>query len=425
VLACSAAVLLGATSAETAPAANVKTPWQLFGRAKTTPGQDMFGPAWAANRVWIIPQAGDGGTLASARVSGRTLGSFAARRLSPGEVSGIGGTGNNDPFVDERLVVRTGDGSRPEDGWALAPLLPDGQLGPSAVVTDDLFARAKEAVPKLNVVGAQSVVRLGDRLVWSLGAGEVNGIGGGKAYQLVCCNTSGAAVDLTAPTGGQRAALLFVQIAVDAHGRIWLAWLDHRNYPHAVRGVPRILELDPSSLVPRSKPLAAPGLIADGIKLACADSCRVVAQTEFGDIVSWAPAERSTTPVASGWRPASLRKLGKKGVVPVTLLAAAYRSGRLVVAYRGQEGKTQYVDTSVLDEIRVARGDARGARSRVVDAILVAKSWPPSRVGSPPSGPVIHATFTPRGLLVTEWFAFTSSASSGSPVIAAFMPLGG
>src|SRR5205085_1371709 len=80
----------------------------------------------------------------------------------------------------------------------------------------------------------------------------------------------------------------WVQIGLDARGRIWLAWLDHRDYPHAARGVPRLFELDRSSLAPRTAPLAVPGVVADRLKLACADSCRVVAQTDHGDIVSWA-----------------------------------------------------------------------------------------------------------------------------------------
>src|SRR5207344_3495195 len=137
-------VLIGAVVGS-APAAMSKSPWQLFPRTKVPAGNAVLVPTWAANRVWVLATWGDGGTLASARISGRTLASFTARRLSAGDVRGVLSTG--DPFVDGRLVVRTGEG-RPDDAVATAPLLPDGRLGPSEVVPDDLVARAMETVPQ-------------------------------------------------------------------------------------------------------------------------------------------------------------------------------------------------------------------------------------------------------------------------------------
>ena len=179
---------------------------------------------------------------------------------------------------------------------------------------------------------------------------------------------------------------------------------------------PRIIELDPSTLAPRSKAVAAPGLVADRVELACAASCRIVAQSIGGDIVSWAAGEHSPTRVASHW------ERGKWGDSPAWLLAATYQSGDLVVAYHGSWGKTIYADTSVRTEIRVARGDARGAGARVVGAIPVANNWPPQNVSAIPTGPVIYATFAPGGLIVVETFQFTRGYYS--PVAGAVIPLG-
>ena len=312
-----AAAALLVSSIDAAPPAKAKSPWQLFGGTKVTVDVVELGPVWAANRVWVLPSWGDAGILAGARVSGRTLRSFTAQRLSAGDVRGVLPTGAS--FVDGRLVVRTGDG-RPDDALATAPLLPDGRLGARKVVPDDLLARAKEAAhaPRIEAVGIQSGVRVGNRFVWALVGSYTIGFSGGKEYQLVCCSKSGAATDLTRLIQ-LRASLFFVQIALDTHGRLWLAWLDRRDYPHAVRGVPRMIELDRSSLAPRGRPLGAPGVVANRLKLACAGSCRVVATTKDGDIISWARA-RSATRVASGWRPGKVA-----GVAPALLLAATYR----------------------------------------------------------------------------------------------------
>jgi hypothetical protein len=403
------AAVLPVSSIDAAAPAKVKSPWQLFGGTKATVGYALLGPTWAANRVWVIPQWGDGGTLASARVSGRRLGSFAAQRLSAGDVNGAVPTGVS--FADGRLIVRTGENA------ATAPLLPDGRLGDRKVVPDDLLARAREAVPRIDTVGIQSGVRVGDRIVWALQGGETVGLGA-KDYQLVCCSPSGAAVDLTRFID-QRTGVFLAQIAIDTRGRIWLAWLDHRDYPHALRGSPRIFELDRSSLAPRTAPLAAPGVVADRLKLACAGSCRLVAQTAAGDIVSWAPGEPRPTRVAGGWRPAKC-----VGVSPAWLLAATYRSGHLVVGYQGARGETQYCDATVRDKIRVVRGNARGAGADEVTAIPVANSWPPQNPTSSISGPVVYGTFTPSGLFAVEWFQYNATPTARSPVVGAFMPLG-
>jgi hypothetical protein len=408
-LASSSAALLAAPAAETAPAATAKSPWQLFGRTTAPVGYALLGPFWASDRVWLISQSGDAGTLASAQVSGRALRSFTVQRIIRGEVNGVVPTGS--PVVDGRLIVRT------DDRFATAALLPDGRLAPATAVPDDLLARATEANPRVTTAGIEAAVRVGGRIVWALKAGERAGIGGGKQYQLVCCSESGAAVDLTRFID-QAKGVLFVQLGVDTHGRIWLAWLDlAASARGAVRGVPRIIELDPSSLSPRTPPLGVPRIIADRLKLACASSCRAVAQTAAGDLVSWAPSERSPTRVATHW------ECGNGYPVPRWLLAASYRSGNLVVAYQGAEGKTKFCDASVRDKIHVVRGDESGARVREVATIPVANAWPPQNVSSPTSGPIVSGALTPTAFIAVEFFEFTRNGQS-SPVIGAVVPFG-
>jgi hypothetical protein len=203
--------------------------------------------------------------------------------------------------------------------------------------------------------------------------------------------------------------VLFLHVGRDTQGRIWLAWLDRRNHSGAILGAARILELDASTLAPRSRAVAIPRVVASRVELACDAACRLVAQTAGGQIVSWAPGERSATRVASTYR-------FKIGSAPAWLLAATYQSGRLVVAYQGEKGKTRYADATVRDKIRIVRGDARGARAREIAAIPVANG----RAGS--SGPGVHATFVPGGLVAVETFEYTPGYGP-SPLIGAFVPL--
>ncbi len=223
----------------------------------------------------------------------------------------------------------------------------------------------------------------------------------------MCCSESGAASDVIARQSVQPE---FVQLGLDARGRIWLAWLDTTGYD-AVRGVPRLAELDPT-LAARSKALAPPALVADKIELACATSCRLVAQSAAGDIVSWGPGERSPTRIASHYT--WPKGAAQPNQYPAFLLAASYRSGRLVVAYqqvsRGRAGR---------DEIRVVRGDARGVRSRVVGATIAAPfGWPPGKQSI--YYPVTDAAFVPGGLVAIATF---KQVGAYSPVIGAFVPL--
>jgi hypothetical protein len=374
-------------------AAKAASRWQLY-PGKTDAGSPLLAIGWAANRVWLVTPYKEVPILRSAQPSGPRLSSFAQTRV-PVEA----GIAVPFPIVDgELLVPKNHDGTV---GYATAPLLADGRLGASkAVPYDDLLARAKQsAAAKLANVRILDGLRVGGRVVWAL-EGSAGAVGLGSFF--ACCSESGAAVNLTRFVD-RHVGVRFLHLGLDTHGRLWLAWLDRRNYPQATRGTARILELDPSTLAPRSNAVAIPGVIADRVELACADECRLVAQSAAGDIVSWAPGDRSPVRVASALR----LEIGRE---PAWLLAASYRSGQLVVAF--QRAK-----------IQVVRGDARGARARQVAAIPVASSWPPTKVSSGPSGPDVHATFVPGGLVAVETFQFIPGYGP-SPLIGVSVPLG-
>jgi hypothetical protein len=400
----SSAALLGASAGEPARVATPKSQWQLLPGVTMDISQGVPAPGWAASRVWIPTVDRNLPLLWSARPSGRRLTSLVRTRIPDTAIVRY-------PIVDEQLVLGGHTGLKET---FTAPLLANGRLGALKPVPEDLLARAKEAAPRVEHVGVDDGVRVGDRIVWAVGASETTGIGGGNDWRMVCCSVSGRAVDLTRLTGH---AVLFPRIGRDAHGRLWLSWLDHRDYPHAVRGVPRILELDPSTLAPRSKVLRIPGVVADRMELACAASCRLVAQSATGDVVSWAPGEHSPTRVAGHW------ERGKLGDFPMWLLAATYRSGRLVVAYHGVRGKSLY-DVMAPDTIRVVRGDARGANARIVGSVAVANNWPPQKVSSRITGAVVYGTFAPSDLVAVETFQLTPTPTSPSPVVATVVPLG-
>jgi hypothetical protein len=423
-LALTVAALLAAPAADTAPAAGARSPWQLFPGARMDPGRPVLAIGWAQNRVWVVTPYNDVPILRSARLSGGRLASFAQTRVPTRAGRAI-------PIVDGRLVIEKA-GTTKSNEYTLTvdtlPLLANGRFGAPKVVPDDLLARAKEAVPKVWSAGILDGVRVGDRVVWALlGAPECHSIGGCRVFFLACCSKSGAAVDLTRFVD-QRENLFhehgFLHIGRDARGRIWLAWLDNRDSRHAAGGYPRILELDGPSLAPRTDALAMPGVFATRVELACASSCRIVAETNPplspARVLSWAPGERSPTVVATAWH----NKVVRTGVAD--LLAATYRSGHLVVAYHGEIGKTQYADTTIRQRIWVVRGDARGARARIVGELPYTEGWPPSdyaaRVDSVAMLPSVYATFAPRGLVVVDSFLDTRRA--WSPVIGAVVPLG-
>ena len=148
------------------------------------------------------------------------------------------------------------------------------------------------------------------------------------------------------------------------------------------------------------------------MELACAASCRIVAQSASGDIVSWAPGERAPTLVVRK----VVSTFAYKQEFPRELLGAAYSQGRLVVAYRGQTGKEKPPE-----EVGVVRGDARGARARVVRKVATTFGWPPGKLYPPFVDPVVYGVFVSGGFVALEHFR---QGNAASPVGYAFLPLG-
>jgi hypothetical protein len=327
------------------------------------------------------------------------------------------------PIVDGALVLNAlKKGYNRVEGQFTARLLANGAMSTPAPLADDLAAKAKAAVPKVETVRIHAGVPEGARTVWALeGDPKCGSIGGCPVFFLACCNESGAAVDLTRFMGDRRGFFVIPPtIGRDTRGRIWLAWLDRKDSPQAVLGVPRLLELDPSTLAPRSKAVAVPGVRAVRIELVCADSCRLVAQSDRGEIVSWTHGERSPTLVVRGWRPTKI-----VGSIPdAQLFAAAYRSGRLVVAYHGNRGKTAYADETVHREIRVLRGDARGAHAQVLRTLSYPYGWPSGKLDPPFLDAYVHGVFVPVGLVVLAYFR-DSRSYAPSPVIDTVVQLRG
>lgn len=371
----------------------------------------MLALGWAANRVWFATTTKGAPVLHSGRPAGGSLTSVTATPVS-GDLALY-------PIVDGALVLNgLRKGYNRIEGQFTARLLANGGLAAQTPLSTDLPAKAKAAVPKVETVRIHAGVPIGTRTVWALeGDPDCQSIGGCPVFFLACCSESGTAVDLTRFMGDRRGFFFLPPlIGRDERGRVWLAWLDRQDSPGAIRGVPRMLELDRATLAPRSQAVAMPGVVADRIELACSASCRLVAQTAAGDIVSWAPGERSPAPVASHWERGSL------GDLPALLVAAAYRSGRLVVAYHGVHGKSVY-DFKSPDELRIVRGDARGTRARVVASLAYPSGWPPGKLDPPYRGGYVHGLFVPGGLVTLGYFG-DSRSYTPSPVIGAFVPVG-
>ena len=234
-------------------------------------------------------------------------------------------------------------------------LLQDGGLGaPSAVPLDP-----RRIAPQ-HQIGPVDSVRLGDRTIWALPGWTRQS--NPRAVFWVCCAEDGSPRELTGLID-RASPPRPVHLGLDGRGRLWLAWHDRSGV--------KIVELDAATLSPRTAAVKAPGRSVERFELVCAAACRLVIEAFDTGIQSWAPGERSPTRIAKA-RP-------RTQSVP-WLLAAAYRSGRLVVAYEGIGAGH--------GTLRVVRGDARGARSRLVGTIA-----------HPALGPMTHAAFVPAGLL--------------------------
>ena len=353
VLSVSATTLAGAAPSAPAPGA-----WKTIPGVRADFGQGIPAVGWASGRAWLA-LTGAGGTktsVTSARVAGRGLREFETTRLDTSLFVRL--------IAGSELVYSVSQSNA--DSLVARQLLPNGRLGPPTVPLDP-----KRIAPNQDLA-AQGALRVGGRTVWALPGGSRTG-----SVLWVCCAADGSGQNLTRFVDRQSSPARPVHLGLDGRGRLWLAW-------HDASGV-KIVELDTVSLVPRTAtPIRAPGRGVERFHMVCAATCRLVIEAYRVGILSWAPGERAPTTIARG------RNVFGETRAP-RLLAAAYRSGKLAVAYIPEDAPYG---------VRVVRGDARGARARRV-----------GRLRKSLEGVSTHAAFGPAGLVVvTPVNAFELSA---------------
>ena len=353
VVSVSATTLAGAAPAAPAPGA-----WKTIPGVRADFGQGIAAVGWASGRAWVALTGAGGNTMSvtSARVAGRTLSGFETTRLNASMYVRM--------IAGSELVYSLSQTN--SDSLVTRELLPNGRLGPPTVPLDP------KAIAPNQDLSAQAALRVGGRTVWALPGGSRTG-----SVLWVCCTADGSGQNLTRFVDRQSTPARPVHLGLDARGRLWLAG-------HDATGV-KIVELDPASLVPRTAtPIRAPGRGVERFHMVCAATCRLVIEAYRVGILSWAPGERSPTTIARG------RNVFGETRSP-RLLAAAYRSGKLAVAYIPEDAPYG---------VRVVRGDARGARARRI-----------GRLRKSLEGVTTHAAFGPAGLVaVTPVNAFELSA---------------
>lgn len=166
-----------------------------------------------------------------------------------------------------------------------------------------------------------------------------------------CCTTAGAAVDYSSflpPSVRTRGRYA---LGRDAGGRLWFAWIQSGRAVGPVKAI----ELAPDTLQPIGAPVASP--LPKSVSIAgmvCEISCYLVTETVRGRAYSWRPGAGSATRIPT---PTTARS-------GVTALAGIDSfGGRMLFAYWGDS-------TAGGLRIRLARGDARGARPRILRAIF-------------------------------------------------------
>ena len=349
----SATTLAGAAPAAPAPGA-----WKTIPGVRADFGQGTPAVGWASGRAWmaLTGAGGNGMSVTSARVAGRGLRDFETTRLNGGLSVRL--------LAGSELVYSISETNA--DSLVARQLLPTGRLGPPSVPLDP-----KAIAPNQDLF-AQAALRVGGRTIWALPGGSRTG-----SVLWVCCAADGSGQNLTRFVNRQSSAARPVHLGLDGRGRLWLAW-------HDASGV-KIVELDPASLVPRTATaIRAPGRVVERFHMVCAATCRLVIESFRVGILSWAPGESSTTMIAKA------RNVFGDSRAP-RLLAAAYRSGKLAVAYIPEDAPYG---------VRVVRGDARGAQARRV-----------GRLRKSLEGVSTQAAFGPAGLVaVTPVNAFALSA---------------
>ena len=349
-------------------------------------GHKLVTVAWASGRAWFMVGSAQGLTIASARPGRNGLTAHETARIKA-------------PFSWYPLVAGSDvlySTSKSTSG--VARLRSNGKIDPPTAASPEPMA-TKRGIPV-------AAARLGDRLIWAL-AGGVQ-IGDGLSFRPTlgaCCDESGAASDLTSLITSRPAPRNHV-LGVDGQGRPWLAWLDKFGRAAQVR----VVQLDPVTLARTTpKALVAPVANALGLQMACAKACRLVIvagernpRGGFSQyLASWAPGERAATRLR-------LPPDSEDAHLHPQLVAAAYRSGRLAVAYMQTPGGDSR-------SLNVVVGDARGANARLRGSVEL-----PERYSGLPMWSLPLGAFTPSGFAValtySNWGTRVHAAATVVPL---------
>jgi hypothetical protein len=146
-----------------------------------------------------------------------------------------------------------------------------------------------------------------------------------------------------------------------------------------------------------------------------------VVGSDADSVYTWAAGERGWTTVVRSTEKTTVQT--RRGPVTLSdqnawpnLLDASYRSADLEVAYYTTKGDRK----TGAWKLRVVRGNARGARARIVGSLDIPASFNGRNVDRYVLLRGVYATFVPGGLVAVATF----ESSGRSRVIAAFVPLG-
>lgn len=370
--------------------------WQHLPALDHGHGAGLTAAAWSAGRLWFVVGSRRQLLVSSARVASGALTSHQTTRAQA-------------PLSWYPLVVGAEVAySASRSALGVAPLLPNGRLGPTATPSPDPL--------ESNVGYPVAAARIGERIVWVLMGGRPVGEGLNFRPTLqVCCDETGVPRNLSdLATLRMQSPPRAHSLGLDAKGRMWLAWVDGRRG----RAEVRMVELDPSTLAPRTRRaliapiqrVAYPHTRTQALPLVCAATCRVVVSSSHDlptgggvtRIATWAPGERAATIV-------DLPRAAAGDHDDALLVAAAVRGGKLAIAYR------QDVSEPRARLLRVVIGDAQGRSTKLVGSVSL-----PEKSRGQPIWLFSAGAFSPTGFVFGQSY---SNYGRRGHVLATVIPL--
>jgi hypothetical protein len=373
--------------------------WQTL-TAGTTQG--VFPLGYASGRVWFAAEDVRGNdSIVSAHVGGSGLSSVVSTPMG------------QSPWLPSSFIVGSSLVSPQGKSSAAAPLLASGKLGSYAPLPGDPEGTAKEAFVPPNSLPAVWLaaggVTVGGRPIWAVngqscpkgGLHQCTPNGGGYSSLVLCCTASGQASDLTDLLSNRtKAGATGLRMGVDAHRRIWVAWMDGGR-PHTPLApvTLKLAQIDPVTLKALSSKTLATAIFSSGgplFDLACTDGCRTVYENASG-VYSWG----GDGPATRLW--ANDRRKDKGA----HLLAAAGGGTSLRVAAYSDKVPTVPDDGQ---RLALARGDARGRNIRVAGSVDIPQNLPAggTHFFYPIGVPV--SIFTPSALVSFELYLNDASS---------------